>query len=258
MNKLIKQLNIRIKEADRPVGTKRPSFISLPPESHIYGLRCKQDKEGAGILTRSWKIHRSSSVSIPPQDFVRINKLAIKMNAANYKSFKDFRKNVDIKQKIKRGNIDRNIYLPHVDFVYGKPNRPPTPIKDVINNNYGNRAEIQIRNEYSNFLKMKSFSNSSMKNILIRNKKRLEEKKNQKIKKDNEKKEENLKPLYKLKMFMDVGSKVTESLKMFKSYRPFRKKLLKSITKPDLKEENKSKAIFSEDNKENKKENLVI
>ena len=187
----MKQLNIRIKEADRPVGTKRPSFISLPPESHIYGLRCKQDKEGAGILTRSWKIHRSSSVSIPPQDFVRINKLAIKMNAANYKSFKDFRKNVDIKQKIKRGNIDRNIYLPHVDFVYGKPNRPPTPIKDVINNNYGNRAEIQIRNEYSNFLKMKSFSNSSMKNILIRNKKRLEEKKNQKIKKDNEKKEIN-------------------------------------------------------------------
>ncbi len=227
MNKLMKKLNIRIKEADRPVGTKRPSFISLPPESHIYGLRCKQDKEGAGILTRSWKIHRSSSVSIPPQDFVRINKLAIKMNAANYKSFKDFRKNVDIKQKIKRGNIDRNIYLPHVDFVYGKPNRPPTPIKDVINNNYGNRAEIQIRNEYSNFLKMKSFSNSSMKNILIRNKKLLEEKKNQKIKKDNEKKEENLKPLYKLKMFMDVGSKVTESLKMFKSYRPFRKKLLK-------------------------------
>ena len=255
MKKLLKQLNIHIKEADHPVGTKRPSFISLPPDGHIYGLKCKQDKEGAGMITRSWKIHRSSSVSIPPQDFVRINKLAIKMNAANYKSFKDFRKNVDIKQKIKRGNIDRNIYLPPEGFTYGKANRPITPIKDVINNNYGNRAEILIRNEYKNFLKNKSFSCSNMRRVFLANKKRLEEKKNEIIKKDNEFIK---KPLYKLKMFMDVGSKVTESLKMFKSYRPLRKTLLKSINKQKEDIKAKENNININDNKENKKEALVI
>ena len=33
------------------------------------------------------------------------------------------------------------------------------------------------------------------------------------------------KPLYKLKMFMDVGSKVAEGIKLFKSYRPPKKKI---------------------------------
>ena len=45
----LKQLKIRIKEADHPVGTKRPSFIDLPPSDHVYGLLIKHDEEGAGI-----------------------------------------------------------------------------------------------------------------------------------------------------------------------------------------------------------------
>ena len=49
MDKLMKQLKLRIKEADHPVGTKRPNFIDLPPEDHVYGLRGKHDVEGAGI-----------------------------------------------------------------------------------------------------------------------------------------------------------------------------------------------------------------
>ena len=37
-------------------------------------------------------------------------------------------------------------------------------------------------------------------------------------------KKENEKPLYKLKMFQDVGSKVAEEVKLFKTYHPYRKK----------------------------------
>lgn len=36
----------------------------------------------------------------------------------------------------------------------------------------------------------------------------------------------NDKPLYKLKMLINVPSKVTEGLKMFKSYRPPKKKII--------------------------------
>ena len=36
--------------------------------------------------------------------------------------------------------------------------------------------------------------------------------------------EKNEKPLYKLKMFQDVGSKVAEEVKLFKTYHPYRKK----------------------------------
>ena len=46
MEKMMKQLKMRIKEADHPVGTKRPSFIDLPSEDHVYGLKGKPDKEG--------------------------------------------------------------------------------------------------------------------------------------------------------------------------------------------------------------------
>ena len=160
------------------------------------------------------------------------------MNAANYNAFKDFRKNIDIKQKIKHGVIDRRIYLPKEGFTYGKPNPPPTPIKDIINNNYGNLAEITIKNEYRNFLrKMRSQSNVNINKKLAQMRKMYEEKR----KKISEEKKEKMglglgekpgnntvkadKPLYKLKMFMDVGSKVAEGIKLFKSYIPPKKKI---------------------------------
>ena len=46
---MIEALKIRIRESDRPVGTKKPSHIKLPPEGHVYGLESKHDPEGVGI-----------------------------------------------------------------------------------------------------------------------------------------------------------------------------------------------------------------
>ena len=46
---MINALKTRIRESERPVGTKRPSLIKCPPEGHVYGLRGKHDVEGAGI-----------------------------------------------------------------------------------------------------------------------------------------------------------------------------------------------------------------
>ena len=158
------------------------------------------------------------------------------MNAANYKAIKDFRKSIDIKQKVKHGSITKKINLPPEDFVYGKPNRPPTPIKEVINNDYGNRAEATIRNEYKRFIKHKSHANFKPPKVIPRYinplveefKKREEERKKNSLdapltdeelfgKKDD-------KPLYKLKMFQSVGSKIAETIKQFKTYHPYKKK----------------------------------
>ena len=46
---MLRSLKIRIREADHPVGTKRPSHIKLPPEGHVYGLESKKDKEGVEL-----------------------------------------------------------------------------------------------------------------------------------------------------------------------------------------------------------------
>ena len=165
------------------------------------------------------------------------------MNATNYGTNKDFRRTVDIRQKMRKGGRERKIILPHEDFVYGLPNRPSTPIKDVINNAYGNRAEDIIRNEYRAFIKEKSVKNTRPPKVVPRYinpkleeiKKREEEKKKGSLDYEDpivpqtmeiEYDKKNEKPLYKLKMFQNVGSKVTEAIKQFKTYHPYKKKTL--------------------------------
>ena len=162
------------------------------------------------------------------------------MNATNFNTNKDFRKNIDIRQKVRHGKIEKKIYLPPEEFAYGLPNRPPTPFKDVIYNAYGNRAEDIIRNEYDNYIRERSMKNSRPPEIVTRyiNPKAEEYRKRDLEKKagsltgypgfDNEENNpystKNEKPLYKLKMFQDVGSKVAEEVKLFKTYHPYKKK----------------------------------
>ena len=155
------------------------------------------------------------------------------MNATNFGTNKDFRKTVDIRQKVRHGKIERKIYLPPEDFAYGLPNRPPTPFKDVIYNAFGNRAEDIIRNEYGNYIRERSVKNSRPPEVITRyiNPKAEEykmrdlERKTGGLTAYNEiEKQENEKPLYKLKMFQDVGSKVAEEVKLFKTYHPYKKK----------------------------------
>ena len=158
------------------------------------------------------------------------------MNATNFGTNKDFRKTIDIRQKVRKGKIEKKIYLPPEDFAYGLPNRPPTPFKDVIYNAYGNRAEDIIRNEYDNYIKERSIKNIKPPEVITRYiNPKAEEYKMRDLEKKNgglsgfitgyEKKDkENEKPLYKLKMFQDVGSKVAEEVKLFKTYHPYRKK----------------------------------
>ena len=44
---MINALKTRIRESDRPVGTKRPNHIKLPSQDFVYGYKPKADAEGA-------------------------------------------------------------------------------------------------------------------------------------------------------------------------------------------------------------------
>lgn len=159
------------------------------------------------------------------------------MNATNFATNKDFRKTVDIRQKMRHGKIEKKIYLPPEDFAYGLPNRPPTPFKDVIYNAYGNRAEDVIRNEYDCYIRERSVKNMRPPKVVPRyiNPKVEELKKREMDRKAGSlnyepiddpyaQTKKNDKPLYKLKMFQDVGSKVAEEIKLFKTYHPYKKR----------------------------------
>jgi hypothetical protein len=65
---------------------------------------------------------------------------------------KDFRKTVDIRKVLPRGNNQRRIYLPSEEFTYGRRNRTPTPIKNVVGYEFARNAENQIKNEYNSIM----------------------------------------------------------------------------------------------------------
>ena len=148
------------------------------------------------------------------------------MNATNFGTNKDFRKTVDIRQKIRIGHKGKKIYLPNENFTYGLPNRPSTPIKDVISNAYGNREENIIRNEYGRYMREKSAKVRGPPKVVVRyyNPKIDEIKKKEELKRygfnlnDYVIKDE--KPMYKMKMFKGVPSKVSQGIRQFKTYYP--------------------------------------
>ena len=156
------------------------------------------------------------------------------MGATGHTSNKDFRKNVDIRKKMKQGGKQTNIVLPDEDFVYGMPNPPHEDIADIIYNTYGNQAEETIRQEYENYIAKKSKVHRRPKVVpRFINPKVEEMKKKEEERKANlldapieelneEENKEPEKPLYKLKMFLNVGSKVAEGIKKFKTYKPYK------------------------------------
>ena len=85
-----------------------------------------------------------------------INKIAITKGATGHTSNKEFRKNVDIRKKMKQGGKQTKIELPPEDFAYGLPSPKHENFADVIYNTYGNRAEEIRRNDYEAFIAEKS------------------------------------------------------------------------------------------------------
>ena len=124
------------------------------------------------------------------------------MNATNFATNKDFRRTVDIRQRMRHGKIEKKIYLPPEDFAYGKNSRPPKVVPRYINPKVEElrRKEMEKRAGSLDYDPMTSPYDEM-----------------QQTKKDD-------KPLYKLKMFQDVGSKVAEDIKQFKTYHPYKKK----------------------------------
>lgn len=133
------------------------------------------------------------------------------MNATTFGTNKDFRKHVDIKQIVRVGSKDRHIVLPPEDFAYGMRYQASVSIKDLIYNLYGNEAEKEIDSEYKKFIKEKEEFTRLAAKTTPHFTKLL------KSRKDNQNVVE--KPLYKMKMFQNTASKVSEKIKEFKTYK---------------------------------------
>ena len=164
-----------------------------------------------------------------PKDFTQINKSLIKKSTIGENiQDKELRKQLDgIRKKVKKGQKHPKIDLPSKERIYGLASPKHEDIADLIYNTYGNKAEEDLKKNYEAFIAEKSKVYHRPKVVpRFINPKVEELKKKEEEKKANaldflfeEEKKEPEKPLYKLKMFQNVGSKVTEGLKKFKTYK---------------------------------------
>ena len=58
------------------------------------------------------------------------------------------RKEIDIRLKPSKGKKGIELSIPDADFSYGKPTKPPTPIKQVMHNYYGENAASDTIKRY--------------------------------------------------------------------------------------------------------------
>ena len=138
----------------------------------------------------------------------------------------------NVRKKIKMGRKPQKLLYASKSCVYGLPSPKQEGIANLIYNIYGNKAEEIRKKNYENFIKEKSRFHKVGKVIPRFISPKVEEmKKKEEERKANlldsplqilEKKEE--KSLYKLKIFKNVGSKVAESIRQFRTFKPIMSK----------------------------------
>ena len=133
------------------VGKAKPTTRNLPPEEFSYGKTEKTKQEGAGIITSSWLYHQSktSDDKHNPRDFKKLNKFAVVGGMVTSKDNYEFRKTHDARIPFGLGALkNKDVCLPGGAFRYGRANRPQTPVKGIILNQYGETAKCDIQEKY--------------------------------------------------------------------------------------------------------------
>ena len=91
-------------------------------------------------VTQNWNAHVQTSTKVPePRDFKKLNKMCIKEKATDAKANREFRNHHDA--RIPYGVVNqKHNRMPSSDFIFGKANRPQTPVDTIISNRYGEAA----------------------------------------------------------------------------------------------------------------------
>ena len=132
----------------------------------------------------------------------------------------------NLRKKIKIGPKHPFKLIRNSSYVFGLSKPKNENMADLIYNIYGNKAEELINKKYEEFITEKSkrkFTPSSTPRYIspkVKEMKRKEEERKANLLSDINIYEKEKPVLYKLKMFQNVGSKVTERIKKFKTFKP--------------------------------------
>jgi hypothetical protein len=150
-HKLQNSKNILLVRDD--VGKAKRGVRDLPGSDHFFGSSLKKDIEGAGEIISSWQEHKPTEVVSGEKDFKRLNKLTLNQKMTTPKQVSQFVKNSDLKIQERRGSTKPvSNFRSLSNGYFGVPNKPGTPIDQVVSHGFGNEAAIENSRIYqSNF-----------------------------------------------------------------------------------------------------------
>jgi len=196
------------------VGKPKPPAVRLPPNDYVYGNHNRLPEDGVKELIHQWKYHHPTKDQIGPLDFTKMNKSALQHGVYTSSGFRNVSQGNMKRIKPYKGKMELDLCIPDSDFYYGVPNRPSTPVKKVINNDYGNESEKIMVNNYANMMAIASqkikFTPAQTKAANLNR-----EINNMKLKQRELDPIEKQKSMYKMKKFTAVGSRVNTNRKPF-------------------------------------------
>lgn len=185
---------------NRPLGKVVPATRTLPGPGHTYGFVDLHDDEGAGDVLGSWQAHRRGTEEPPGKDFVRLNKYASMSGAVTAKNVATFRRVNDIRQGERAVPTSADgVYFPDSNTVFGRPSPDSAPIQDLITNAYQRRYIAEQRVARAQRAKSQTISNKTY----ARSQHTKASLGHTKVPAPEPK------PMFKLKQFQDVPSRVT-------------------------------------------------
>jgi hypothetical protein len=101
-------------------------------------------------VTTIWTAHQNSQTPSYENNFRATNKLSLHYSrATTSRAQSAFRRTArPALPRFQLGVGDKTVLLPEEAHPYGKPNRPGTPVGDVVSNYYGINAEKDISKKY--------------------------------------------------------------------------------------------------------------
>eukprot|EP01137_Pigoraptor_chileana_P019323 Opistho-2@80195 len=118
------------------LGQPKPPVGPLPPSDHVYGIPNPSNAGGAKEVLTKWSQQQRKPDSMPPLDYVTINKCSVKDGALTTREQAEYRKNHEIRVKVgpaARKDKDDGALS---DQTFGITRRSSTPIKALLANQY--------------------------------------------------------------------------------------------------------------------------
>ncbi|CAD8192890.1 unnamed protein product [Paramecium octaurelia] len=127
------------------VGKAKPNTYPIP--NCAFGTRTVPGKEESLAEVLCHMEHFASNEIRPERDFKKTNIMSIKQNLYTAKDFQEFRQSHDIRLKVVQGKPRMN-ETPKLQ-VFGRKNKTPSPIKNVLAYDYGAVAEKKQAEAYT-------------------------------------------------------------------------------------------------------------